>query len=280
MTLSPSRVLVSTCIGSVTRSGVVLMKMTDADMLKPENPAEFDLSIVYHFEPETTTWSSAANPFSGSSDTRIAVGTSKEVLLYTDAEGRWNDQERLPGKHDALDLAWLTPQTLAAGYRNGDLRLWDMRSGGDAIRLRRTGPICNVRRTADHGVGIHGMNRIALYDLRMASRKDSRSTMKIDFDNRDGRPRGFDVNADLGLIANADDEHFVRIYSLRDGKELGKKDMGQVWTKSQLKIGIEEQELRRPEFGVRCLQFAKTGHDQDVLFGSFGGSLVEWSWDG
>ncbi|KAI9709634.1 MAG: hypothetical protein M1828_002395 [Chrysothrix sp. TS-e1954] len=278
MTLSPSRVLASTCIGSVTRSGVVLMKMTDADMLLPKSPAEFDLSVVYHFEPETTTWSSAANPFTSPEDTVIAVGTSKEVLLYTDADGRWDDQQRLPGKSDALDLSWLTPQTLATGYRNGDLRLWDLRSQGSAIRLRKTGAVCNIRRTADQGVAIHGMNSIALYDLRMASKRAPRPVTTIDFDNKDGRPRGFDVSTELGVVASADDENFIRLYSLRDGRELGRKNAEATWRQAQLKAGCDEKDLCRPEFGIRCLQFAKVGVDEDVLFGSYAGSVVEWAW--
>lgn len=274
MTLSPSRVLASTCIGSQTRSGVVLMKLTEPDLIVARSPAEFDLSIVYHFEPETTTWSSCANPFASPQETTIAVGTSKEVLLYTDAQGRWDDAQRVPSKSDVLDLAWLTSDTLAAGHRNGDLRLWDTRSQGNTIRLNRIGPVCNVRRISDQTLAIHGMSSVTVFDLRMATKSRPQSTMIIDFDNRNGRPRGFDVSSELGLMAIADDEHNIHLHSLRDGKAVGKHKIDYARRES----GIADGKLRDAEFGVRCLQFGKVEDEEDVLLSSYGGSIVQWAW--
>ena len=108
-----------------------------------------------------TIWSSAAGPHI---DTMIfAVGTSTGVATIggrcgihaTELEAiHWPTSE---ANRDTLSVDFWNHQTVLAGLRNGQIRLWDTRAGGANIRFQHPSCVTHIRRHNDNQVVVAGL---------------------------------------------------------------------------------------------------------------------------
>lgn len=69
----------------------------------------------------------------------------------------------------ALALEWLGPHSLSAGFRSGDIELYDSRSKGHKTRLQHLSSVIAIKRGEHESqlVAAGLKNTMCLYDLRM-----------------------------------------------------------------------------------------------------------------
>jgi hypothetical protein len=252
------------------------------------NPMPTSSSLFKKFTTgPSTLWCSAPNPFGSADDTtapeKIAFGTSKGIIIGDTIAGLPVPGEAIFTKtySDPLSLEWMGPNTVAAGLRNAGILLYDLRSEKSVVRLRHATAVIKMARADEEGVKLVACgfpHVMSMYDLRMVKEvvkenakdlaEDWRKTREdhgvpgnepfrikgteplFDFNyvNETTFNLGFDICRSWGLLAAAQDDRRIRIYSLRTGKIL--KEL--VCTK----VGAFQGQW------VRCLQFVdddKTG---------------------
>lgn len=286
ISITPSRIAAITLLGQEERAELRLLTLNDPASQCPNTPAEFDAQVIYRFALDQTAWTSSANDLlPSSSSATFAVGITGRVVLFTGTPGNWDSSKFMHVDSDPLALAWLTPTTAAAGLRNGTVQLWDVRSNGAANRLTHGGSVTGMRRVGAERLVVAGLEgSLALYDLRMARevepqqwrhrRKRQRKTARgrtlpaVDFAHDDAHPGalGFDVSPGLGLVAAADGENVVQLYSIATGAPVQGREEG-----TELRVN------KRTDPRIRGLKFMEIDGG-DGLVGSWGTHLVHWKW--
>lgn len=208
----------------------------------------------------------------------------------------------LKTQSDVLALDWLSPRVLAAGLRDASIFLWDARSQGSAVRLRHNSTVSALRRAdGESRIVVCGLsNSLAMYDLRMvregitdaeeasllqkgghpeptqkrkrkrkgrqggSARQVSTPVLTFDYSNAYRYPLGFDVSAELGLVAAAQDDGTIRMYSLQTGEKIG-------WAGAVPQAAQEASQ-------VKCLRFVDDGRGVPKVMASIGASVVEYAW--
>ena len=237
----------------------------------------------YYFEgaemAQSTLWCAAPNPFGSDNimthPERTAFGTDEGVVLEDRLAGSIEPcDERIVIKtySDVLSLEWMSPNTLAAGLRNSGILLIDDRSGTSVVRLRHTTSVTQLARVDNTGMKLVACgfpSSMAMYDLRMVKEvvhsnaqgfmnerkpealqnltpqkfKVSEPLFSFDYQNKKEMYLGFDICRPWGLLAAAQDDGGIRIYSLRTGRTL-----------KELSIMNPLQTLAQ-QTPVRCVKF-------------------------
>ncbi|KAF2097142.1 hypothetical protein NA57DRAFT_77397 [Rhizodiscina lignyota] len=294
ISMSPSNTIVATSTGSHQAPVVYITKATHQPetfrrtgrnllrMGQYSSPTNPGLSL--QFRPDVDTiWASTFNQFNASGPTEnVAIGTSNGVIqLY--GENDWQFRQAMSTTSDVLALDWLSPNTLAAGLRNATVRLWDSRSNGTSLRLFHGGPVVGVKRAGNESlVAVCGLkSSLCLYDLRMTKAaspinahtmipypKVSNSTtpvIRFAYENEYTYPVGFDVNADLGIIAAGDGAGGLQVFSLRTGRhERGWK---------------QRMQTRRDEdVWNRCVRIVENDEGPPTICAAIGSRIQKFFW--
>jgi WD40 repeat protein len=148
-----------------------------------------------------------ANTVAATWSEHLAVAASNSMLLFTRSQDRaWNSQTPVKSLDtDILALEWISYTTVALGCRNGNIRLYDTRSGGSSHILTHPTPVSKLKRADDETRLIcSGLeDTLFLYDLRAPRLSRSSSKQTFNYDNH-----------------HYNEEYFKRIYPThRDGKK-------------------------------------------------------------
>jgi len=233
----------------------------------------------------------------------VAIGTSNGIISLTRSWNSWESSTPLKTESDVLALDWLSPTVLAAGLRDASIFLWDARSQGSTLRLRHSSAVSALRRAdSESRIVVCGLaNSLAMYDLRMVreavaggesgtptkqgnhpepapKRKKKRKSrqggsarpvsapmLSFDYSNAYRYPLGFDVPAELGLVAAAQDDGTIQMYSLQTGNKIK-------WA------GAIPQQPQQGAPQIKCLRFVDDGRGVPKVMASIGASIVEYAW--
>ncbi|KAF2118781.1 WD40-repeat-containing domain protein [Lophiotrema nucula] len=202
----------------------------------------------------TTIWTSAPLPsFSTSThsvpaaDTEhIAVGASRDLVMLSRSQqtSLWDSKMAKKFASDVLALDWLDHKTVAVGLRDGNVHIYDTRSGGSSQVISHPTPVTHLKRADDFTrIVCKGLqNTLMLYDMRYAKpietlnqhsrskkRKHNRNSqqsstgthsrplLQFPYFNEDTTDLGLAVHSRLGLVAAADEDARVVLWSLKNG---------------------------------------------------------------
>jgi WD40 repeat protein len=256
-------------------------------------------ATVFTSAQDTTVWSAALRPPTYNEEMTgvqgppltIAIGTSAGLFDLTYTPGGYFASNSLYFRnHDVRSMAWLSPNLLALGTRGGQVPFWDPRSRGHSVLLRHAASITSVH-AADDPVrivvsGFH--NTMAMYDIRMIRPQEasgaplkgnnrqstvtetpiSRPVLMFDHVNAYSYPLGIDVHQQLGLLAAADAEASVNIYSLNTGKKLT------TFLSPDHFPALDP--LDKPL--IRCVRFITDDRDRPAILAASRGEILRIAW--
>jgi WD40 repeat protein len=197
--------------------------------ITPLDPGHTSAGIQVHLsEPHRAIWTSSACPTSED----FVLGTSCAAMLVQPTHCT-----TFRIKSDVFATCFLpdsTTPTFLAGSRDGDIRLFDIRSSPVArpdIVLRHGGTVTHIRALSREGVVVNGLQRVANYDLRYPhprspSSRFASATKAVRVYEKATREkefmigRGFDVDRERGVMAIADHEQWVNLFSVQTGEKL------------------------------------------------------------
>lgn len=89
----------------------------------------------------------------------VASASENGVALFEESETGYIDQhvETYRTPSNVLSLAWLSDTLLAAGSRDGYIRFYDQRSGGNVLRLRHPSSVVHLRSADEYRVVAAGL---------------------------------------------------------------------------------------------------------------------------
>jgi WD40 repeat protein len=298
--LTSQRTFTTTSTGSRHPPQIFITNLLDPRCLEIGEPRQpIDTPCSQQLEPptDTTIWCSAASPSPSLKDPQyIALGMNKGIVLIDNdgkRSGTWMICHPSRWSSDVLTIDWMSPHVVTGGLRNGGIVLYDARSTSGIHRFTHSGPVVSLK-TVEEGtrVVVAGMNnQMAMYDWRMLKEQSATSrwemgswakqnnttprattpVMRFDYQNEFMYPLGFDVSAELGLVAAAEDDGNVSMWSLRNGEKVRKLDMSMMKAKSKEEgVGVGEM--------VKCLRFVEDENGPPRLMASKGDKIVEWAW--
>lgn len=104
-------------------------------------------------------WASAANPYSGVAS--FAIAASNGSLLISQSQARWcaDIGDRYSGAPEVMAVDWLSPNVVIKGCKDGGVRLWDTRSGGESreSRIQHPSQINHARRVDENTIVVAGL---------------------------------------------------------------------------------------------------------------------------
>ncbi|RYN86598.1 hypothetical protein AA0119_g12730 [Alternaria tenuissima] len=127
-----------------------------------------------------------ANTVAATWSEHLAVAASSSMLLFARSQaGAWDSQTAVKSlDSDVLALEWISYTTVALGCRNGNIRLYDTRSGGSSHVLTHPSPVSKLKRADDETRLICSglQDTLFLYDIRAPrlSRNASRKTFNYE----------------------------------------------------------------------------------------------------
>jgi hypothetical protein len=214
--------------------------------------------------PHRAIWTSSASPTSED----FVLGTSCAAILV-----RPTHSTTFRIKSDVFATCFLpdssTP-TFLAGSRDGDIRLFDIRSSPVArpdIVLRHGGTVTHIRALNQVGVVVNGLQRVANYDLRYPHPRSPSSgfahaTRAVRVYEKASREkefmigRGFDVDKGRGILAVADHEQWVNLFSVQTGERLDSVLGRKRWEVPCTGLWFEEGRLWASEGKkLRCFKY-------------------------
>jgi WD40 repeat protein len=188
--------------------------------------------VQHNFHPPIrAVWTSS----SSASTEDFVLGTSVAAIhLVPSPHSLQKTEYRI--KSDVFATCFLpnTSPTFLAGSRDGDIRLFDVRTSPQSrpdIVLRHGSTVTHIRALSQVGVVVNGLQRVANYDLRFPHPRSpssgfahaTKATRVYDKAAREKEfmiGRGFDVDPTSGVMAVADHEHWVNLFSLATGERL------------------------------------------------------------
>ena len=124
-----------------------------------------DVCVTLSFRENLTFWASAARPHPTISDFAVATGIG--TLIVRENESSWDfdsiqkfAKDDLDAPSEVLAIDWLDQNILLNGFRDGKVRLWDVRTNGiDGTSLRICQPQCvaHVRKMNEYKVVVRGI---------------------------------------------------------------------------------------------------------------------------
>ena len=179
----------------------------------------------YHFnvgQPEDTIWECKVNEWTH----EIAIAGTHGCQLHSIGKQMKSlARFQLDESAECYAADWLNPRTLAMGTRRKAVKdithgvlLWDVRSEGAALRIKRKARVSGVQRlnTSEHHLLVSSSYDISLYDLRVL-RKDRPLFM---LDHKSGSTKLHMPTLHDDLIAAADQYNKMQVWSLRTGEHL------------------------------------------------------------
>ncbi|KAA8895709.1 WD40-repeat-containing domain protein [Sphaerosporella brunnea] len=223
ISLSPERHLLATFMGERHPPTIYLTSLA--------NPSSVGIEHQIHSH-NRAIWTSSSSPNSecfvlGTSTSAIHLVPHQHVIQHT--------EYRM--KSDVFATCFLpssSAPTFLAGSRDGDIRLYDVRTSSQArpdITLRHGSTVTHIRALSEVGVIVNGLQRVANYDIRFPHPRSpssgfaqaTRAMRVYDKATRDKEfmiGRGFDVDMERGIMAVADHEHWVNLFSVDTGEKL------------------------------------------------------------
>ena len=216
------------------------------------------------------------------------LGTSRIVVLDANLDVIARYRFLAGREYDNHSIDWLDSNTVAWSYNDmhsgrNRVMLWDTRTKGGTserfiLRGRITGvlnPSSSTNSSSGHHLLVSTNHRINLFDTRMPYSFGSRNV-----DNEGSRPllsfehvhQGpvleYDVNEAGQLIAAADRDNVVQIYSIRSGRRVRSLEM------PDRKASGPTSEL------VKTLQWYEDESEGSALVACKANGVVRWAWDG
>lgn len=176
-------------------------------------------------------WASSARPTPTSTD--FALGSSNGTLLVSCVQSTWKITQRqyfqdaIPSsRSDVLDVDWLDSNVTLNGFRNGAVKLWDVRIqglGGFSQGFQHPSSITHLRHIDAQRIAVAGLkHHLCIYDLRFLSKAaHTKALLSFSSYRNEGRPGtcvGFDVCN--GVIAASSDQGIVQLFDCNEGNEL------------------------------------------------------------
>ncbi|KAF2266093.1 hypothetical protein CC78DRAFT_531954 [Lojkania enalia] len=287
--LSASGAMVATSLGG-TRPPVIYLSDPDHDgPYIGEQITPVSATTIYTSAPLPSA-PSTPNSVAANATEHVAVAASRELMMLSRGQSStWNASIINKAPSDILSLEWLSDTTLAYGLRDGNIHIYDRRSGGSTKVLWHPTPATHLRRADDFTrLVCKGLqNTLMLYDMRMAKAeqvkppprkkqrydfwqpqwKHSQALITFPYVNEDDNELGIDVHARLGLVAAADEDAKVSLWSLWDG------DKVKEFPKAHRKYG---QGVGK----TRCLRFIEDdgGSGGVSLWSVRDGNIVRFGW--
>lgn len=191
---------------------------------------------LHHQFPNLTVWTSVPAP--PSSTLSFVVGMDDHLLTIEKerSQTKWYSHSS-DKKREMLSLDFLhnQPTVVLAGDRSGEISLLDFRAPNPELgedTIRNPSPVTHIKSLDDHrllvaGPGAEG-TRMFQYDLRWRGKAAFKVPMRprdicsipiVEYpDHHNTNLKfGLDVDVDAGLIAAAQDEGGVRLFSLHGG---------------------------------------------------------------
>ncbi|TKA65656.1 hypothetical protein B0A49_07838 [Cryomyces minteri] len=310
--ISRTRTVILTTTGGGNRAPEVhLVHLLDPRFTTLHRPIVSDRATVFTSQDpfvNDSMWGNAPtapNPFMASNSTDlIAVGGPQGMTLLTlDGSNSWQCEATLQTSSAILALDWLSPTTLAAGLRNSSVMLWDSRSRGHTARLQHPGAVFGLKRADQESrLVVCGLrNSMALYDLRMVRDSPSASQPRAKHGSKQARSpasapvfafsyanehhlsRGFDVCPDAGLVAAADRDNVVQLYSLHTGDSIKRHGQAEGTCADDGPRFLEGAELthrleRKPQSDIRCVRFIEDVLGRWKVLANKDRRIVQYSW--
>ncbi len=194
-----------------------------------------------------------STPAPASSDLVCVIGTSAGILRVTSndnmdwiaAHGQSHADKR-PGRHlpqEVFDLDFQVGNhnVLIAGGRQPRLWTTDLRTAeAEWSFISHLSSIAHLRSINEHQVLVAGLkNSMCVYDMRFPGRSDAGAAASPQRRGNGGKPMlvfdgykneahfhtGWDVDAELGVVAAAHDDGTVKLFSLRSGRLLKRPEL-------------------------------------------------------
>jgi hypothetical protein len=262
----------ATFMGEGSPPTLIIAHMSNPDLpLAPDR----DFLIQYSLENKNqirSLWTSTA---SSTIMGHFLLGTSAGGS-FLQIHGHSITNQIYPTRSDVFAVEFIPPEQFLflSGSRDGDMRLFDIRTRPSlrpAISVRHGTPITHIRTLTEKTVILNGLHCCAMYDLRFPHPTSpssnfaypTRATKTYDAISRKTEfliARGFDVNKELGIIAAADHEHRVNLFSIATGEmlpsEIGQENLGQPCKKLLFDTAFMPEKLWAVEGSrVHCLSF-------------------------
>ncbi|CDM27484.1 hypothetical protein DTO013E5_2779 [Penicillium roqueforti] len=231
-------------------------------------------------------WCSAAQP--AGSSAYFAIGTSEGLHTLEGTSSHWTlskkpfkgnilpTRTRAPPKHSSQRsvhaVEWMSQDVIAAGQKNSNIFLHDMRSGGSATRLRHNDAVMEMKQMDEYRLVAAGPSSLRMYDLRFApkmlERHDS-SKPYLTFPEFSSLPfPTFDLSTELGLLASPSQDCKIQLFSLQTGLQVSSPLTGHQYSSPpscvRFEYGNDTPEWRGP-------------HGPSLLVGT--DDVVEqWTW--
>jgi len=200
----------------------------------PSTP-HFGIGLQHSFLRHThirSVWTSAASP-SPMGDLLIGTSASAVHILPHPYQIQKTDY-RIKSDVFAVEFLPTDPYPFLCGSRDGDMRLFDVRVNSTTrpdIIVRHGGTITHIRALSAQSILVNGLQRCATYDLRFPHPRSPSSGFahatraarvygKVVGKDASMIGLGFDVDADRGVMAVADQEGWVAMWSLETGEKL------------------------------------------------------------
>ncbi|KAF8245800.1 hypothetical protein K440DRAFT_633099, partial [Wilcoxina mikolae CBS 423.85] len=182
--------------------------------------------------PIRSIWTSAA---SRSPVGDLLIGTSASAVhILPHTHQIQKTDYRIKSDVFAVEFLPTDPYPFLCGSRDGDMRLFDVRVNSTTrpdIIVRHGGTITHIRALSSQSILVNGLQRCATYDLRFPHPKSPSSGFahatraarvygKVVKKDASMIGLGFDVDADRGVMAVADHEGWVAMWSLETGERL------------------------------------------------------------
>ncbi|KAL9071494.1 MAG: hypothetical protein Q9161_004211 [Pseudevernia consocians] len=114
---------------------------------------------------------SAANPYSGDTSFAVATSNGATIAFVNEANSTMDASTKSSDTSDVGDVDWKDANTVIQGCEDGLVRLWDLRSGGEVMRLQHPSPVNYAKRIVDENrIIVAGLqSQLWTYDLRSTS---------------------------------------------------------------------------------------------------------------
>ncbi|CAJ0825818.1 7245_t:CDS:2 [Entrophospora sp. SA101] len=225
--------LIYTSLGNDLSPGVLhvggIIPLSDDD----ESIIELTPNVIYN--SKSTIWTSTYSEL----DKSIALGTSKKVVVLQGLDMPIYRLSQFKTGSDvfSVDFDKNRPSILYAGCRDGQLRIFDIRSSyrkntlyGEGPVIKQSSPICHLKQIGSWYIITDGMDgSLSLWDIRKDqngnnsnTRSPSRSPV-MEFKgnvNSNNIRMGFAVNSNETIVSVAGQDKRVRFYSLSTGNAI------------------------------------------------------------
>lgn len=126
-------------------------------MISHRHPVPLGVTVLLRPSTETSIWTSLPSP--QSSAPTIALGTSHGINFLTETSSNWVEARTLTTTSDVFALEWMSANgVLAAGCRNGSVRIYDQRGKKMiGMELRHGSAVTGVRKVDEWKVVVCGL---------------------------------------------------------------------------------------------------------------------------